>query len=213
MLLFFLLNYSCTKEFDLSEKEKIIVLQSKAYSNVHLEDNTADRTIRPFLGMIITDAPDNYNYDAYTYGETSTFEQLGERIDWTGSFKTEQDTTTQIFGTGTDYFFLYVRNLTSTSYGPITINYGTSDAITESIGIPDDGIIYRIAYYKAYPNTSIRFYESPGQSNYIELTANSDFEFPNTENQCALVTIENKKGYLSFQNIAPDFSINADKLK
>ena len=208
-----MLNITCTKEFEVIEKEKVIVLSSKSYSNVHLNDNIKERTILPYLSVIIDDAPSQYSYDAYTFGETSTNVQLGERIDWEGSFTAENDTTTQTFGTSAEYFFLYVRNQTSTSYGPIVINYNNADEYTENILIPaNNGITYRIAYYKVHSDTKIRFYDSNNQSNYITLTAGTSFHFPNTENQCVVVNITDKKTYAEINSHIPKHTLKPDNL-
>lgn len=214
-LLFLLIsNIFCVIEYDPVEKEKVIVLRSRTYSTVYMSDDITDREILPFLSIILDNAPDSYTYDAYTYGETSGNDPLGERIDWEATFTTQADTTMQEFETSSEYFFLYVRNLTSTDFGPITINYGNANEYTENIIIPAyNGLIYRIAYYKVHSDTQIRFYEMNQPSEYVATTAGIDFEFPNTENQNVIVEISNKSIQALVNNTIPAYSSKVNTLK
>ena len=188
------LNYSCTKEFVPNKKSKVVVVRSKAYPDIEYKYNTNYFTIKPDLSKIFRDIEEaEYYYYAKAYGTDAEGGQLGEEITWNNNLSLETDTTMVELGTDTDYFYLYIINSGSKNYGPITINYGNSDAKTENILFPNNGALYRVGYYKTHYNTSIKFYDNNNNSNYFIATAGDDFDFPNTDNQCVVLTI-NAKG-------------------
>ena len=198
-------NFSCTKEFIAAKKSKVVVVRSKAFSDIDYTDNTTSYTIRGDLSLIITEPETNYSYNAETYGTASNGSQVGEKISWSRDFTLESDTTTEKLETTTDYFYLFVNNTSSKDYGPFTVNFGNSDQITENLLIPNNGMTYRVAYYKTHSNTKVRFYEYNNNSSYITVTAGQDFHFPNTDNQCVVLEISGK-GFIKTSYITPDKS-------
>ena len=192
-ILLLVVNYSCKKEFEPSIKSKVVVVKNSIYSDISYKDNSNSKTIEPELSVILRDVETDYSYSASTYGTSSTGTQLGEKITWSDNFTLETDTSSVKLEAATDYFFLFIKNNSTTTYGPISVNYGNYDQKTENIQIPaSSSTTYRIAYYKTHSDTKIRFLYNNSLS-YITKTAGTDFNFPNKTNQCVVITINNKK--------------------
>lgn len=186
------ISTSCTKEFIPVEKSKVVVVRSKAYTDIDYSGNNISYIIKPDLSLIIEDTTAEYHYFASTSGKTSGGTEIGERITWYSNFPMSSDTIMRQLETNTDYFFLFIKNLSNTAYGPIVINYGNSDEKTENILSPNNGVTYSIGYYKTHYNTKIRLYDNNNSSSYITATAGVNFEFPNTNNQFVILEITSK---------------------
>lgn len=197
VLLLLASNFACNKEFTELQIEKVAVIRNRAYSDLQFNDTQSPCVIKPGLSIINTGVENPYTFTAYTFGKTTSNTQLGERIDWSRSLSFERDTVYEEISTSTEYFFLFVKNLSAKEYGPIIINYGTTNEIEENVLIPGNEVSYQIAYYKALYNSQIRFYNNANTSEYVTFTAGVNFNFPNTKNQYILITI-NAKGEFIF---------------
>lgn len=203
----------CKKEFIPTEKEKVVVLRSRAYADIELVDKSDSYTIRPFLSTIISDVSQGYSFSGTARGTNSSGDPLGETLAWDKTLSLDSDTTIEELGTDTDYFFLYIKNTSSLAYGPFVVNYGNSDQITENILVPSSSnTIYRIAYYKTHYNSTIRFYEYQNNTNYMDATEGTHFNFPGTENQCVYLQITGKESGIKSSYAAPEGSQRISKL-
>jgi len=207
--IFAFLDYSCTKEFTDLKRDNVVVIRSRSFSNLEFDDNQNPCTIKAGLSIVNTGVDEPYSFTAYTFGTSSSDTQLGERIDWSENLTLEDDTTWKEIDISTDYFYLFVKNTSSTDYGPLTVNFGNSDSHTENILLPANGVSYRVAYYKVHTDTKIRFYQQSNNSIYITMTAGVDFDFPNTKNQYVLITITGKN---TFKCTTEEFPLNTLKI-
>jgi hypothetical protein len=213
LIFFTIFEFSCTKEFEKILKEKVVVVRSKSFADIEFSDNTISKTIQPDLSIINSGVPDTYIYSAYSYGKTSRDTQLGEKLTWGSTLSISSDTTMEELSTSNEYFFLFIKNESSTSYGSIVINYGNSDEKTEYIGIPaSNGTTYSVAYYKVHSDTKIRLYDQNNSSSFITATAGINFNFTNTENQYVLLTITPKGTDINQTNEIPSNIVKPNNL-
>jgi hypothetical protein len=119
---------------------------------------------------------------ATTYGKTSGGSQIGELIGWTLSynFPSAGGNSNINLNVTSTYFFLKMRNSGTQSLNPVYVNYGLTSQTIDNVTIPNDGITYKLGYYKAFSNGNVRAYRG---SSYTYWDHGVQYTLPGTNNQ------------------------------
>ena len=109
-------------------------------------------TTIPFNNSVVYEgaAGSTVQVDATTAGP------YGLTLHWsfTSQFPVNGNTDTEPLNVTSNYFYLYVQNLSYTdNLVGMDINFGTANETDETVNVPNDGNTYGMGYYDAFRNT------------------------------------------------------------
>jgi len=102
-------------------------------------------------------------------------------IEWSNTISLPGGTISYNLIIPSDYFFLYIENDGTHTLTPVYVNYASTWYETvDYVLIPNNGVNYRIGYYRAFTDTEVRCYydDAPSWCTYW-----SNLSFPWTDNQ------------------------------
>lgn len=116
---------------------------------------------------------------ATTSGQTSNGTKIGNILTWNLNSYTFPASASTIadLKASSEVFFLKLKNVSSKPIVKVYVNYGLTNQTLDNISIPNDGVLYNIAYYKAFSNSNIRLEAADGTYWAYSVT------LPNTVNQ------------------------------
>ncbi len=130
--------------------------------------------------------PDFVSYYAQTSGRYTDSTQLGLMMEWNGSASLINQEIPRFFlDISKTYFHLSIINNFQV-LNPLYINPGTQFEVLENIFIYQSSDPLPIGYYHALGNTSIRAHVA-GSNSYVTWQNGSQFTFPDSINQFAIV--------------------------
>ncbi len=140
---------SCPSGYSGANCEKSSILfVNDAFTPIYINVNGTNATIAVGGSVsFIATAGSAATVTAYTYGATSTGDQIGNEIDWSFSdyFPTGGNTKTEPLDVGNDQFYLYLINRLPSYVNSVQINSQPVDYIS----VPNDGYTYGLGYYSA----------------------------------------------------------------
>jgi hypothetical protein len=147
---------------EIDERQSFITYKNNTFTEVTIAVNGVTKQIPVGSSVSFTGKPDQNAFgQAFTYGKTSTGSQLGEEIGWTSintTFPSTHMGSKEItLDAPATVFFIKVKNLSSQNISKMYVNYGLTPQTLDNIVISNDGLTYRIGYYKAYTNSNVRF--------------------------------------------------------
>jgi len=171
---------------------------NQLYTDIEIEvDGKRPRSISPggSTTYYYEVNPGQVDYEAETYGQTSSGNRIGLRIVWRNrTIGVEgRRTRTVNLTLSDDFFFLYMRDDGGVDLNPLYVNYGRSAQTRDNIIIPADGTRYRIGYYRAYTDTQVRAYHRNGGGRYTYWNQGTHFDLPFTRNQSVTLVANPEK--------------------
>jgi hypothetical protein len=119
---------------------------------------------------------------------------LALTVNWNNTLSLTTDVTTCNLVIGSAISFVYFRNNSGYTLGPIYSNYGNSSySVTVSTSIPSDNVNYRIGYHHARYDTEFRAYVD-GTTGYYYWNQGEHYSFPFTDNQSVELWVSSKQG-------------------
>jgi fibronectin type 3 domain-containing protein len=190
-----------------------VTFTNALFTDIYITLGSDTKTIEPsgsvtFYGVTGSSA----HYSAYTYGATKDGTQVGLKITWDNDLALSGGTTSNNLILTGSYFFIYIKNTSNHVLGPLYVNYGLQSETKDDIVISNDGVKYRIGYYKAWSNSNVRGYYQDAPSSYYYWNQGEHFNLPFTDNQSItllclsskssgsdsqILTQENKVGFVT----------------
>jgi len=163
-----------------------VTFNNQAFTEIELSvDRQGTNTIDAGASLTLTYTinPGSLVCSGETSGETSSGDQVGEKIIWDFT-EDVSGKLSQTFNLAvdSDWFFIFIRNNGSHDLSPFYVNYNTSYQTRDDIYIPADGTKYQIGYYRAFSDTEIRAYWY-NTSTYSYWIQGTNFTLSFSENQ------------------------------
>jgi hypothetical protein len=186
IVLFVFVAFACRKKDDAPVIRTDVSFCNPVLTDIYITIDATTQTIKPgesvtFYGII----GNTVVYYAYTSGHTTSGSQVGEKIEWNGSLTLSGGTASYNLDVSSSYFLIYVTNNGSDYLSPFYVNYGLTSQTVDKISIANDGVKYRIGYYKAWTNTNVRAYLQNTPTTYVYWES---LDLPWTVNQSISLT-------------------------
>ena len=128
------------------------------------------------------------SYYAQTCGKTTSGTQVGKLISWEYNVDLYTYSSYNLILTSSNVFF-YITNNSTYTLTPFYVNYNNSAEQTmDNIEIPNNGVTYRIGYYKAFSVMQVRAYYKYYPSEYAYWINPTNLTIPWTNNQYVELT-------------------------
>jgi PKD repeat protein len=158
-----------------------VTFYNPTYTSIYITLNGSTQTILSGSSVTFYSVPGySASYYAYTNGKTTSGTQVGLLIEWSNIISLPGGSLSYNLNITNDYFFLYIKNDGTHTLSPIYVNYGTWNETIDYVLVPDNGVKYRLGYYRAYSSTEVRGYYDDAPSYY---TYWYNLNFPWTDNQ------------------------------
>jgi len=158
-----------------------VTFYNPVYTNIYITMDGSTQAIAPGGEVTFYSVPgSSASYYAYTNGTTTSGTQVGVLIEWDNTISLTGGTAYYNLNVSNDYFFLYIQNDGTHTLTPIYVNYGSWYETVDYVLVPDNGVKYRLGYYRAFTDTEIRGYYQNATSSY---TYWYNLNFPWTYNQ------------------------------
>lgn len=120
-------------------------------------------------------------YKAETSAMSAQGTQVGNLITWENSQNfPSSGVFTITLNLSSQWFFLFITNESTRRITKIYVNYGLSTQMLVDAAIPNDKQRYRLGYYRAFTNSTLRL---EGEGNWVWTHASPDFKLDFIENQ------------------------------
>jgi len=142
-----------------------ITFNNPTFTVVHVTVGTDTKDIEPGSSVDFLDVENTVDFEAYTYGATSSGTQVGKKITWvsTADLANAREYNLNV---SEAYFFMYFVNSGTHVINKLVVNYGTTDETEDNILINNDGTKYSLGYYKANSGIEIRAYYQDAPTTY-----------------------------------------------
>lgn len=163
-----------------------VTFNNPAYTTIYVTLGGITKTVAP-SGSVTFNAVSGQSagFSAYTNGTTSTGDQVGLRVTWSGTLILNCEPVSYNLNVASSNFFLYIKNSGGHKLVNLYVNYGLVSQTYDNILISNNGIRYSLGYYKAYTNSNVRMYYQDIPTSYVYWNQGNQFTLPWTSNQIA----------------------------
>ena len=173
--------------FEQRQNDPAFVLQLKntVFTDITLSiSGFSDEVLSPgdSINYLFTENPGSVTYYGETSGKTTSGSVVGIPIYWSQTINTNNPFRKISLVIKSDLFFAYMRNNGSAALSPVYVNYGRAEQTMDNVLIPNDGVTYRLGYYKAFNDTQVRAHLQ-GTENDVFWNQGEHFFLPWTDNQ------------------------------
>ncbi len=137
-----------------------IRFHNRAFTDITITLNDDTKTIPPSQYIsynLISGA--SATFTASTSGKSSSGTQIGLLISWEETIYLDGNNVERHLTVGKDKFFIYIQNSGTANLNRVYVNHGLNTQTLDNVLVPNDGVLYRLGYYNASPNSNVRAYQ------------------------------------------------------
>ncbi len=172
-------------------------IYNNTFTDMTITVNSSTKTIyaNDYITISDLDYYKTISYSAQTSGHTSSGSIIGLPLEWDGTVYLGTQDYDLDLNVGPDFFFLYLTNSGNNTLSPIYVNYGLLSETVDYVSLPNNGVKYRVGYYKAFSNGNVRAYNTNNSSSYVYWKQGNHYNLPWSNNQSANLSSSSlKKG-------------------